>query len=147
MKITRNGIFACVVLIPFSFGAFASADQLDDLLAGKPVLIESTASEGRTPESVATSDSPDEQLAAEVAHKPELGPRLRTATTRTSAQHDFDMTLVEPSHASALDAHSTGHSVARPAMTISMVPEPSAIFLAILALGYFLLFFRRRYAM
>jgi hypothetical protein len=133
MKIARITakivVNAAVMLLIVGFsGALATADQVDDLLAGKPVKIEGVSGESES------SPTLSDRIVVPVQEK-------------TLAEESWEVTHAEPSHASLNDVDPSRAARPRgPATTISVVPEPSAIALAALSLVYFLLFFRRRYA-
>ena len=134
MKITRAAakktVVAAVVILTVGIlsGSLATADQVDDLLAGKPVKIEDVASE------TDSSASVDDRIVVPVEDK-------------TLADESWEVAHAEPSHTSLNEAASPRPLQPIGAVpNISVVPEPSAIALAALALVYFLLFFRRRYS-
>ncbi len=111
----------------------ARADKIDDLLAGRSISEDATLS---ADERVAEPLVPHQSVVADDHHR-----------------------LVEPtglemsnlSHGTHEELHVVDESEHRqnsgPTTTFSVVPEPSAIALAALALVYFFIFFRRRYAL
>lgn len=115
--------------------SFAAADAVDDLLAGKPVVISSTP-----------GDAPVKSPAQEQTLKQLMD--QQTGDEDSLSDGSFTLKLTEPSQvglevtgASAEAQPQTATSTA----TLNLVPEPSAIILAVLSLVYFLIFFRRRY--
>jgi hypothetical protein len=104
--------------------SLADADQVDDLLAGKPIKIE--------------------EVAAEEAVAPAINERIIVPVEKTTlADERWE---VAESHSVSGSNPALDRSAPRPIAT-TVVPEPSAIALAALSLVYFLLFFRRRYSL
>ncbi len=136
MKTTRTAIVIGTLLLALNAGdTFSYADQVDDLLAGKPVTISTTA-EPQT----GTSDA---EVSVSTGDRPAVTPG-------TLSEDSWPVTLAEPSHVGIDDdglAAKSSHGATAPPGMISVVPEPSAIALAVGALVYFLIFFRRRYAL
>jgi hypothetical protein len=133
MKITRISarvvVFAALLIVALGLHtASANADQVDDLLAGKPVKIETESGETAPP------------VVAERVVVP--------VEEKTLADESWEVVQVDPAKASLENAEADQKlsRPVRPAAAISVVPEPSAIALAALSLVYFLLFFRRRYS-
>jgi hypothetical protein len=124
MTITRVKCFAVLVVaaLAFASSSLAGADQVDDLLAGKPVKIEAAANDAAAPAS--------EPIVVPVEKK-------------TLADESWE---VAQSHPISESNPALERSAPRPIAT-TVVPEPSAIALAALSLVYFLLFFRRRYSL
>lgn len=109
--------------------ATAKADLVDDLLAGKPVNIPAeTATAGATPET-RTSDAPSEHV---------------VVSEETPLKDSSALEVKLPT--SPILESSSDQVASMPPAPLSLVPEPSAIVLASLALAYFFVFFRRRYA-
>ena len=119
------------------------ADRVDDLLAGKPVVIEEQTVVGEGDESAVAETASSEDAATNGAAV------KRPLPKGTLSEKSWEVTLAEPSHVGITPDQATsaakGRTAAPPGM-ISVVPEPSAIALAAAALVYFLLFFRRRYS-
>lgn len=120
--------------------SFAAADAVDDLLAGKPVVISPAAPEG-------AATTPADQSAPERTLKRLI--ERQTEGDEPLSHESIEVKLTEPSQ----EGLETAVAGARaPAMTttstakLSLVPEPSAVILAVLSLAYFLIFFRRRYS-
>lgn len=105
--------------------AAVQADEVDDLLAGKPVAI---------PQSDLSSD-------------PFAAPSLQERTVSPTLGAEWHATIEQaPAPASRPVAGSTQPSrEAVPAAGVNLVPEPSAIALGLAAILYFLVFFRRRH--
>jgi len=103
------------------------ADVVDDLLAGKAVDVSSI-------------EAQEEPNPAPPASRIVLSDEAREV-----ADHAEPLTVKVPSATIAQEVTSE-RFMAGPPAPISLVPEPSAIALASLALGYFFVFFRRRYA-
>jgi hypothetical protein len=124
MTITRVKCFAVLVVasLALASGSLAVADQVDDLLAGKPVKIEAAADDAAAP-------------AAE--------PIVVPVEKKTLADESWE---VAQSHSISESNPALDRQAPRPIAT-TVVPEPSAIALAALSLVYFLLFFRRRYSL
>jgi hypothetical protein len=106
--------------------AQAQADEVDDLLAGKPVATDEPASQPGPAASL------DERFSAPFEPAPLTpGTSWEVATTsRTRLSASTDAADQQPP---------------APSASVTMVPEPQAIALAALALLYFLIFFRRRH--
>jgi hypothetical protein len=116
-------LFAALFVVSlFAVGA-AQADIVDDLLAGKPVSVPGEQAEQA--ESAAETSAENHVVISE-----EAAPRS-----------PLDAELSAPVIPNGSSVQVTPESSA----PISLVPEPSAIALASLALVYFLVFFRRRY--
>ncbi len=133
-------VTVCAGAIGFSLfsGTFAAADAVDDLLAGKPVIVaeEATASKSTA---LVNATSASEKMLARFAEE--------RATDEDALSHDpLEVKLSQPT-IEGLDVAGKDPSAA-PMTTahLSLVPEPSAIALSALSLVYFLIFFRRRYA-
>jgi len=124
-------VLFCGVLGCLLHSAPAQADAVDDLLNGPAIVSADTgdsALEERTGDKVASdSGIADDGLLSE----------------SRDWQSDLHKSVVphEPSHAA--NSESLDHSAA-PAVSINMVPEPSAIALAGVALLYFMVFGRRQ---
>jgi hypothetical protein len=119
----------CCALTTFS-GAAASADEVDDLLAGKPVLV--------VPET-----RPAAPLPAPRFDPPSLSAEQAAAM---HARAPWEVTISNPAVEPHVSKPATRRLLpAREADAITMVPEPAAFALAAAALVYFLIFFRRRH--
>jgi hypothetical protein len=133
MKIGRGALLCGALLV--GAARLVTADEVDDLLAGKPVRIDQAAAPavaqpGPSPKDRAVvpletftleSPPPDEQTFWDPAIEGQLKPKFA---------HDGP-----PQH----------ERKPAPSTNINLVPEPSAIALAVGALLYFLIFFRRRH--
>jgi hypothetical protein len=106
------------------------ADEVDDLLAGKPLATQDKDSQSR----LGVTPSLDERFSAPLEHVP-LAEGSAWDATGTQPRTQFG----EPSSDQAQNP------LPAPSASITMVPEPQAIALAALALLYFLIFFRRRH--
>jgi hypothetical protein len=113
------------VLVLAAFATSARADLVDDLLAGKPV-------------SVSASEAPAEETASTEAARVVLSAEHQAVA---DDEHPLQVKLPGAPVAEVTETFKTG-----PATPVSLVPEPSAVGLASLALAYFFIFFRRRYA-
>jgi hypothetical protein len=126
MMTTRVKCFATLLIAALACwsSSLAVADQVDDLLAGKPIKIEEVAAEDTAAPAV------NERIIVPVEKKTLADEAWEVAETHSVSQSN-----------PALDRNAP-----RPIAT-TVVPEPSAIALAALSLVYFLLFFRRRYSL
>lgn len=95
------------------------ADVVDDLLAGKPVTIES-----------------------EPAFAPAADAGVAVPEPAVAEQAPWEVGIKHPP---ASELATSAYVPREEPETINLVPEPTAIGLAALALGYFLFFFRRRH--
>ena len=126
---------ACSALLSASF---AAADAVDDLLAGKPVVIPATAP-GQAQASTA-SESPAENQVLE-------GMIDQAQQDASLSGNPVEVILTGSSQSSLeLTAGSGEPLTTTNTANLVPVPEPSAILLAVLSLVYFLIFFRRRYS-
>ena len=122
-------VLLCAVLLVMSRPALVSADELDDLLSSEPSAL--PPAQGQS--DVGSESSADFDLADHEATSYSDQSRWHSAigpsTARsTKSKPTLDASAQKPSEPSGL----------------SVVPEPSAVFLAALALLYFLVFGRRR---
>lgn len=118
--------FLCIVLMT---PAPAQADEVDDLLAGKPVVTGEAA-------------VPVQHFEAPSLQQPIVSP-LQSATLADEADWDATIKQAPKRRTSADPPQPARESV--PPSDISLVPEPSAIALGVAAILYFLIFFRRRH--
>ena len=110
--------------------SFARADIVDDLLAGKSVDESRAVAEQDADDAPSdVSDHTDRVIISEESRALEGGAELHVKLP--------SLGIVE---------HSSETYSSAPGGPMSMVPEPSAIILASLALAYFFVFFRHRYA-
>ncbi len=115
----------------FLSGSYAAADAVDDLLAGKPVVI--------------TQAAPD--AAPAPAHDRLL--ERQSGEADSLSQDTLDVKLTEPSLQGLEIAQASAESMplaTASTANLTLVPEPSAVALAVASLVYFLIFFRRRYS-
>jgi len=127
---TARVVLLCGFLLAAAV-APAPADEVDDLLAGKAVVTHKNASPQNRPE-------------------PALLENQIVAPAESAALADglpWDATIGPQPHASLTDQSParSGHRESAPSPAVNLVPEPSAMILATLALLYFLIFFRRRH--
>lgn len=115
--------------------AQAQADEVDDLLAGKPVVLTQDQETPVRPSELPALEEPLVQQAAAVESLP------------LAEETAWDIATGPQPHASLSDNSPAPRQKreSAPSVPVSMVPEPSAIALAVLALLYFLIFFRRRH--
>ena len=126
---TARVVLVCGFLLAAA-AAPAPADEVDDLLAGKSVATQPSASPANRPEPLSLENRivtplDSAPLAEDVPWDASIGPQPRASLTDDSPP---------PSR----------HRKSAPSSAVNLVPEPSAIILATLALLYFLIFFRRR---
>jgi hypothetical protein len=136
VALTASVVFLSVIL------ESVYADQVDDLLAGRPVKIaaqEPVADQSATNAPASTGDQtePSDQHDA--------------VSPDSLSEKPWELTLVAPDQVGQVAVTpQAGNAANRPATAppgaISLVPEPSTIALATAALVYFLIFFRRRYS-
>jgi len=129
--LTCAGAFASALLS----GSFAAADAVDDLLAGKPVVISQTAP------GVASAPAQDRVL--------ERILEQQSGEEESLSQDPLNVKLTEPSRAGLEFTETSGEAIrltAASTSNLTLVPEPSAVALAVASLLYFLIFFRRRYS-
>ena len=142
VKVPSMGIIRVVALsasVVFLSVGFKSvyADQVDDLLAGRPVKI--VAQEPVTDQSATNAAA-------------STGDQAEASVSRDSlSEKPWELTLAAPDQVGQVAVTpQVGNDASRPAAAppgaISLVPEPSTIALAAAALVYFLIFFRRRYS-
>jgi len=115
--------------------ALAAPDELEQLLFGEAVVAENeplAASAVADADRVVSEGSPAVSL-------PETSSYSQSAAWSSPADPQASVTSV--SHRRVADVSDAGQA---PAAPVSVVPEPSAIVLALVALAYFLLFGRRR---
>lgn len=117
----------CGAVLLLSSGA--QADEVDDLLAGRS--IGSSQETSIAPAEEAASPSPAEAFDHSEIHKP------ATLENQPAWHAGVPAELPHGTVAAATDESASP-------LELSLVPEPSAIGLAGLALVYFLVFFRRR---
>jgi len=116
-------------------GSFAAADAVDDLLAGKPVVI--------TPAASVVAPAPAQSRILERLSEPQ------TRDEDSLSQESIEVNLTEPSQAGLEITEASSEAVlvtAASSTNMTLVPEPSAVALAVGSLVYFLIFFRRRYS-
>ncbi len=141
MRITCvAALIASLALLSVGFQS-VYADQVDDLLAGKPV--QAVAQEPAT--------NPAATDPTVVGHEDALNPTEQSVPRGSLSEPSWELTLAAPDRAGEVSISSqagdeANRPPAAPAGAISLVPEPSAIALAAAALVYFLIFFRRRYS-
>jgi len=111
--------------------AQSQGDEVDDLLSGRSTTTaQETASPGNPPESPSLED----RVVAPVDSRPLVD------------QTPWEIPLGHPSGANLSRDSSARVDHRKPAPSeVNLVPEPTAIALAALALLYFLIFFRRRH--
>jgi hypothetical protein len=123
-------------------GSFAAADAVDDLLAGKAVVVAAPDSSAATAKTAALTD--DQVLERLMDEQNVPG----ESQEHTFSQEPLEVTLSDRA-AAALPMSQTEDELrlaTGAATNMTLVPEPSAIILAVSSLVYFLIFFRRRYA-
>ncbi len=116
-------------------GSFAAADAVDDLLAGKPVVISQSAA------GVAPAPVEDRVLERMIERQ--------SGEEESLSQDPLKVDLTEPSRAGLELTETSAEAMPLTAANITkltLVPEPSAVALAVASLVYFLIFFRRRYS-
>ena len=122
------------------------ADQVDDLLAGKLVEIDTSLAQEPVAKPAAGDDASPSALPLNRSEMPASQP----AAPQNALSQSWELTLADPEPIRqaeiAPQAGSEENRPAAPEGVISLVPEPSAIALAAAALAYFLIFFRRRYS-
>ena len=135
----------------------AGADEVDDLLAGRPVSIDSTAIYSAAAESLTIDLVGEEKPSTTFTSSLEV--TSVASSSPNSPNHKVAAADVQGSEASHVWNMSIGstadHGLGRAAeqvevpgfaiSQVSIVPEPSAIALGVLAMIYFLLFFRRHH--
>jgi hypothetical protein len=115
-------------LVWIAAAAQVQADEVDDLLAGKPLPGEEQVPEGL----------PSLPVLAE-----QFTPPLEPAPVAPGTSWE-----VPASHGRLSEAAERADrqpAAPAPSASVTMVPEPQAIALAVLALLYFMIFFRRRH--
>ena len=124
MKFTLIILFSTASLVSGLGSRAYALDDLDDLLSTSPALV--------SPESVAPADAPLSQTGSQAAGA-------------YSDRAPWNMVIVghEAEEASPV-VHPAVPKPAAPLAEMNLVPEPSAVALAGLALVYFLLFGRKR---
>ena len=116
-------------------GSYAAADAVDDLLAGKPVVITQAAP------SAAPAPAQDRVLERMI--------KRQSGEEESLSQDPLEVKLTEPSQAGleVTKASAEATPLTTPSTaSLTLVPEPSAVALAVASLVYFLIFFRRRYS-
>lgn len=134
MKFGRGALLCGALLV--GTARLVTADEVDDLLAGKPVRIV------QDPAPVAAQSAP-------LPETPAVAP-LETGPLDSPSSTDeafWDLSLEGQPNAKFAGPSPPPNNERKPApaTNINLVPEPSAIALAVLALVYFLIFFRRRH--
>lgn len=145
MRFTCAILFSAFALLS-CLGKSVCADQVDDLLAGKPVKIDASV-----PQEPATSQAAENDSAS-VDGQTELSVSQGAVPQDHHSEKSWELTLAGSDQVGqgvdipSQSGNKANHPAAAPTGAISLVPEPSAIALAAAALVYFLIFFRRRYS-
>lgn len=114
--------------------ALAQADEVDELLSGKAAVTGEHAPAANQPA------APSLEPAIAVPVDPvDVGVAVDTAPWNLTIDNDPQVPM------SGDSTGREGDRRAAPSAGVSLVPEPSAVALAALALLYFLIFFRRRH--
>ncbi len=133
MKATKGAfahLFCGAIFATSLVAASARADIVDDLLAGKPANdSDAAANESPADSSSAAPAAADRVIVSQETHSVDDGTPLHVNLP-----------------ASVITPEASEHHLIGPPAPMNLVPEPSAVVLASLALAYFFVFFRRRYA-